>query len=136
MTNIKKQFEEIYALLEANQNKKVSTILPELQELMTANKRSTNFKKDEDGNVTHVFCYYHKEWEDVTECEYGNKANTATGLTSMCKVGISQWNKQQKEKKKSQANLINQLANGELSIEDLPEAQSQIEEQASIIVPR
>ena len=51
MENIKKQFVEVYELLEANSNKKVSTILPELVELMS---RKTNggtnghtYKKDD-----------------------------------------------------------------------------------------
>ena len=140
MENIKKQFVEVYELLEANSSKKVSTILPELIELMS---RKTNggtnghtYKKDDEGNVTHVFCYYHKEWEDVTEVEYGAKKGTATGLNTMCKEGVSNWTKQQRAKKKAEAELLTKVASGELKPEDIAEEQARILEESKVIVPR
>ncbi len=135
MDNIKSQYQAIYELLEANKNKKVSSILPELQELMTSKQKSKNFKLDEDGNVTHIFCYYHKEWEEVSTHPYGKKANTATGLTSMCKQGISQWNKQQKAKKAAESALLAALSEGTLDVKDLPKAQEDIALAAQEIIP-
>ena len=115
---VKKAFEEIYALLEANQGKKVSTIMPELIELMSkkggGQANGKNFLTDEEGNVTHVFCYYHKKWEDVTVAEYGAKKGTATGLNTMCKEGVSAWTKQQRRKKQAEGELLERVAKGEL----------------------
>jgi hypothetical protein len=140
MTVVKKQFEELYTLLVDNKNKKVSTVLPQLIELMAkknnASGKAQTFIKDEDGNVTHVYCYYHKKWEDVTVAEYGSKKGTATGLNTMCKDGVSNWTKQQRAKKQAEAELITKVVNGELLPEDLKSVQDQLIEDSKIIVPR
>jgi len=140
MTVVKKQFEELYTLLVDNKNKKVSTVLPQLIELMAkknnASGKAQTFIKDEDGNVTHVYCYYHKKWEDVTVAEYGSKKGTATGLNTMCKEGVSNWTKQQRVKKQAEAELITKVVNGELLPEDLKSVQDQLIEDSKIIVPR
>ena len=140
MTIVKKQFEELYTLLEENKSKKVSTILPQLIELMqkknNASGQANTFMKDEDGNVTHIFCYYHKKWEDVTECDYGSKKGTATGLNTMCKEGVSNWTKQQRAKKQSEAGLLTKVMSGELLTEDIPAEQARLLEESKVIVPR
>ena len=140
MTVVKKQFEELYALLVDNKNKKVNTVLPQLIELMAkknnASGKAQTFIKDEDGNVTHVYCYYHKKWEDVTVAEYGSKKGTATGLNTMCKEGVSNWTKQQRVKKQAEAELLTKVVNGELLPEDLKSVQDQLIEDSKIIVPR
>ena len=110
---IKKDYQLIVEFLEANQNKKVATILEQLREMCSQSKTVT-FKKDDDGNVTEVFCYYHKRWELVSEHEYGKKAsNKATGLNTMCKVGYNQWTKQQSTAKKAKEQLLSRVAAGE-----------------------
>lgn len=131
---IKKAYVEIVELLEANSNKKVSTILPQLMELMTAKVSSKTFMKDEDGNVTHVFCYYHKEWEAVADVPYGAKANTATGLNTMCKAGVSAWSKQQRVAKKAKEELLAKVASGALAAEDLQDELAAIEAARTEIV--
>ncbi len=141
MTNtIKKDFIELYNLLEANKNRKVSTILPELLELMTkknnASGSSNTFVKNDAGETIAVFCYYHKRWELVSECEYGSKKSTATGLNTMCKVGVSNWTKQQRAKKQAEAALLPMLSSGELTVEELPAAQAEIDAASKAIVPR
>ena len=110
---IKKDYQLIVEFLEANQNKKVATILEQLRE-MCSQSNTVTFKKDADGNVTEVFCYYHKRWELVSEHEYGKKAsNKATGLNTMCKVGYNQWTKQQSAAKKAKEQLLARVAAGE-----------------------
>ena len=110
---IKKDFQLIVEFLEANQNKKVATILEQLRE-MCSQQNTITFKKDAEGNVTEVYCYYHKRWELVSEHEYGKKAsNKATGLNTMCKVGLNQWTKQQSTAKKAREQVLSRLASGE-----------------------
>lgn len=110
---IKKDFQAIVEFLEANQNKKVASILEQLRDMCSA-QNTVTFKKDADGNVTEVFCYYHKRWELVSEHEYGKKAsNKATGLNTMCKVGLNQWTKQQSVAKKAKEQLLARVAAGE-----------------------
>jgi len=140
MTIVKKQFEELYTLLVDNKNKEVVTLLPQLIEMMqkknNASGQANTFLKDEDGNVTHIFCYYHKKWEDVTVAEYGNKKGTATGLNTMCKEGVSNWTKQQRVKKIREVALLGRITSGELSVEEIPAYQALHLEKSKFIKPR
>lgn len=133
---IKKDFQELVTFLETNKNKKVDTIL-ELVREMCSNKNDVNFKKNDEGVVTHVYCYYHKEWEDVSVVEYGQKvSNKATGLNTMCKVGLNQWSKQQRDYKKAKETLLDQVSKGELTIEALNLELTKLDEVKNTIVPR
>ena len=138
--NVKKQFEELYTLLEENKYKKVSTLMPQLIELMSRknnNSGSANtFIKDDEGNVVAIYCYYHKKWELLTEVEYGSKKNTATGYNTMCKEGVSSWTKQQRVKKQAEAELLTKVASGELKVEDIATEQATILEESKQIKPR
>jgi hypothetical protein len=137
---VKKVFAEVFALLSAeeNQNKKVKTILSEVSVLMSksTNAVAETTRYDEDGNLTHVYCYYHKEWEDITECEYGAKKNTKSGLNTMCKLGVSNWTKQQRAKKKAESELLTKLSTKEIEVDDLPTLQAEILEASKVIVAR
>ncbi len=132
MTAIKKGFVEVYNILIANEDKKVKSIMNELIPIMASMQRDKNHFEDDDG--LHVFCYYHKTWELISQVEYGKKVNTATGLNSMCKVGTNQWTKQQREFKKSKADLLNLVANGELAIEDINSKIEELEEVKDSII--
>jgi hypothetical protein len=140
--NIKKAFVELVALLEENSNKKVSTVMPQILELVTKSKNSggsetgKTFAKDEEGNVVAVYCYYHKAWELVANVEYGKKASTASGLNTMCKEGVSQWTKQNRAATKAKEDLLAKVSTGEIAVEDIGEAQERIEEDRKVIVPR
>jgi hypothetical protein len=133
MSVIKKPFQEVYSILIANEDKKVSTILSELVEIMTSKQRDKNHYEDEHG--LWIFCYYHKEFELTDQVEYGRKVNTATGLNSMCKVGTNTWTKQQREFKKSKADLLNQVASGDLAIDDINNKIEELEVVKDMIVP-
>ena len=133
---IKKQFEELVALLEANPNKKVSTMLPEVIAMCSAKQQSKTFKLNEEGQVTHVYCYYHKQWEDVLVCEYGSKQSSASGLNSMCKVGYNQWSKQQRDYKKAKEQMLQDVADGEIEGNEVSGKLEELEEARTTIVPR
>ena len=136
MSTIKKQFTIIHDLLLANKNKKLTPKLIEsLEELMMSKVMAKTSEVDEDGNVTKVFCYYHKVWEDVKEVEYGKKSSTSTGLNTMCKVGVSRWTKQQRLMKQSKTQLLDDVASGKIEANELPSLINDIEEIAKIIVP-
>lgn len=138
---VKKQFEEVFAFLQANQNKKVSTIFADVVALMQSKNAGGSdigktFLKDTDGNTVAVYCYYHKKWEPVADVEYGKKASTATGLNTMCKEGVSSWSKQQRTYKKEQSELLMLVAKGELSPEDLPNKMAELEEKKNAVEVR
>jgi len=126
MTTIKKGYLEVYDILVKNEDKKISSIMNQLIPIMESQQRDKNHFENRYG--LWVFCYYHKEWELTTQVEYGRKVNTATGLNSMCKVGTNQWTKQQREFKRDKANLLEQVAEGNLAIEDINDKIAELEE--------
>jgi hypothetical protein len=137
--NVKKQFEELYALLEANQNKKISTVMPQLVELMSRKAGGANDGKNhyvDDNGTTWVFCYYHKKWESTLLAEYGQKKGTSTGLNTMCKEGVSAWTKQQRTKKQAEAGLLAKVSSGELDPSGIGAEMTRIAEEAKTVEPR
>jgi hypothetical protein len=140
MTTVKKQYEELYTILEANKNKKVSSILPQLIELMSkknnASGHTSTFIKNEDGDVVAIFCYYHKKWEYVNQVEFGLKKSSSTGYNTMCKEGVSKWTKQQRVKKLQESELLTKVSSGELKVEDIAVEQTRIIEESKEIIPR
>ncbi len=137
---VKKAFVELYQLMLDNPKKQVGTMMPQFLELMQSKSgggsNGKSFIKNDEGEVTHVYCYYHKKWESVDVAEYGKKANTASGLNTMCKEGVSQWTKQQRVKKQAEANLLTKVASGELAPGDIADEQIKIAEQVKVIEPR
>lgn len=145
---IKKAFQDVVALLEENPNKKVKDILPEILTMCSAKSGGgaggATVRKDKDGNVTHIFCYYHKMWEPVNKdgsgddkhCAYGAKATSATGLSSMCKEGTSAWTKQQAASKKASPKLLADVAAGDVKPDQLTKLMAKIEKARTAVVPR
>lgn len=137
--NIKKNFVEIIAFLEANQDKKIKSILEEVKTLCSAKSSGgseigTTFLKDENDNTIAIFCYYFKKWMPLGQVEFGQKVNTASGYNTMCKEGVSNWTKQQRQASQEKENLLTQLSEGTITVEDLPRLQAEIEERRKVIV--
>lgn len=143
---IKKAYAELVAFLEENKDSKVKTILPGVIDLCSAKAGGfgggePKFKKDDKGVVTHVFCYYHKKWEEVAVCEYGVKTTSPTGLSNMCKEGTSMWTKQQRAAKKAKEDLLTGIAipegeEGHINVADLAGLQADIEAYRGAVIPR
>jgi hypothetical protein len=134
MSTIKKMFVEVHEILSSNQDKKVSEVLDQLMPLFESKQRDKNHRTNENGELE-IFCYYHKQWENTEEVEYGKKANTATGLNSMCKIGTNQWTKQQREFKKAKADLLELVADGSVSAEEIPARIEELEAEKDKIKP-
>lgn len=139
MDNVKKAFMPIAELLEEalelNPLVQLSDMMPELMKLMVTKVNKCSHREDDEGNVTHVFCYYHKEWEDITEHAYGPKAsNKTTGLNTMCKVGSNQWTKQQRDAKKAKELLIDGISEGAIEPSELKDALADIERQRQAVI--
>jgi len=132
--SIKKPFAEIHQILIDNSDKNVSEIMHLLEPLMEAQVRDKNHRTNENGELE-IFCYYHKQWEVVGEVEYGSKKNTATGYNTMCKIGVNNWTKQQREFKKAKAELLDAVMAGEIEPADLNEKIAELEEKKNEIVP-
>lgn len=137
---IKKAFTEVVAFLEANADKKVKSILDDVRSMCEAKAgggggAATTFAKDEEGNVVAVRCFYHQKWMNPQHVPFGAKATSATGLNTMCKSGVSHWTKQQRDFKKGQAELLKQVAAGEVAAADIAAKLEELEAQRKVIVP-
>lgn len=134
MTTIKKDYVAIVELLQANTGKKVEDILPLVLELVSAKTIQSTTRYNDKKELTHVFCYYHKVWEEVAKVPYGAKAGTKTGLNTMCKLGTSCWTKQQAEAKKAKADLLTQVGLGKVPAEEIPTKLAEIEAKRQAII--
>lgn len=145
MTQVKKAFQPIVDLIEnaiANDSKvKASSLLADIIALAAA-KVSTGvgstILKSTDGTVVAVRCYYFKRWMPLVgdkAVEFGKKANTATGLNTMCKEGSSHWTKQQRDAEAANKALMTKVISKEITPDDIPALQAQIEETRKLIVP-
>jgi hypothetical protein len=136
---IKKAYADIISYLEANMEQTVADVLPTVVSMASAKvgggKSSSNHAVDADGNPIYIFCYYHKKWEPLAEIEYGTKKGTSTGFNTMCKEGVSQWTRQNNAAKQAAANLLKQVANGEVSPAEIPAKQAEIEAERAQILP-
>jgi hypothetical protein len=124
--SIKKVYVELVELLESNSNKKVSAIMDEIRALCES-KTQTSASIYIDDKLIAIFCYYHKQWELVDEVEYGSKKSSATGLNTMCKVGVSQWTKQQRIAKQETANILTLLMEERIKPTDIEGMKEDIE---------
>ena len=112
MLNIKKGHVEVVDFLTKHKNMKVEDILQQVLEMCESKKKDSTIRKNDKNQITHVFCYYHKIWEDITECEYGSKSSSHSGLNTMCKLGVNRWTKQQSEFKKNKSSLLDLFSKG------------------------
>ena len=132
---IKKQYEEIISFLESNSNKKVSTVLEELKQMCStkSDRASDTLMYDEDGNLVAIFCYYHKKWELVSEIEYGIKKSTKSGFNTMCKEGVSHWNKQLNTLRKTKDLYTQQLLDDEITQDEFKELVTKLDQDRELI---
>ena len=136
---IKKAYVELIEFLEANKNKKVSTILEEAKSMCesknsSASDTGSTFIKNDEGEVIAMFCYYYKRWMPLCDVEFGVKKNTASGYNTMCKSGVSNWTKQQRKATKAKSELLSKVASGDILPEELTEHQANIEAERKSIV--
>lgn len=133
---IKKAFVAINEVLKANEDKKVKTILPELIELMStksAGGGASSVHRNDAGDVVGILDYYYKVWLPVEFVEFGAKANSASGLNTMCKLGNSLWTKQQREFKKGRDHLLDEVAAGNVQPGDIQAHLDQLEEERGFV---
>ncbi len=123
----KKAFVELVAFLQTNKEKKIKDIIDQVIEMTDAKKNASTVRKDENDKITHIFCYYHKQWEEIAKVAYGAKASSATGLNTMCKIGVNKWTKQQSVAKNAKTELLDLVAEGKVKTNDIPKRLEAIE---------
>lgn len=139
MTQIKKAYQAIVSLLEANPDAKVNTLLDQVRELASAKSSgggaASTFHKDGD-NVTAIRCYYHGLWMNPEIAEFGKKTGSASGYNPMCKDGLSKWNRQQSQFKKAKEQLLARVAAGEVQAADIANELALFEQARDQVIPR
>lgn len=132
---IKKSYAEIMSFLEANATKKVSTILADKDflALVSQTKQAKTFLTDEQGEVIAIYCYYHKQWELLSEVEYGKKASSTTGYNTMCKVGVSKWTKQNNAVKQVGEQVLEMLEQGKIQASEIQSTKDALLANAKVI---
>ena len=133
MSTIKKGYTELHAVLSANPEMKVGELMAQLLPIMSQEVREEAHRYV--GGRLEIFCYYHKAWEFADQVEYGSKKNTKTGLNTMCKVGTNNWTTQYRIFKESASKILELVATGKLSYEDIPAEQEKYAEIRHRIVP-
>ena len=134
MSTIKKGYTELHAILLANSDKKVKSVMALLIPIMETKIAEGVTRNAEDGCLE-IFCYYHKQWERVDQVPYGRKANTVTGLNTMCKVGTNQWTTQLREYNKAADTILKQVEDGKIQYSEIAEKRAEYAELRKRIVP-
>lgn len=136
---IKKAYQEIVDFLESNKDKKVITILDSVIAMASAQRMSAENTaiRNPKGDVVAILDSYTGKWAPLVgskAVEFGIKANTSTGLNPMSKTSLNQWNKQQTASKKAGADLLMQVAKGEVKPADIEGKLAEIEEARKAVV--
>lgn len=137
---VKKMYVELVELLEANQNEKVKSILPEVIAMVSAKQTrniGSTFIKNSNGEAIAIHCYYFKRWMPLVgneSVEFGAKKSTTTGYNTMCKEGVSNWTKQNNGAKKAHDALLDRLEAGDLTTDQISEEKARIEKARCEIV--
>lgn len=111
--SVKKAFLPLHTMLAACAvGTLVSDVMENITELCSAKGAgggSASHRNDA-GEVVAVLDYYFKVWLPVDLVEFGAKANSNTGLNTMCKLGVSHWTKQQRLYKLGKEQLLDDVA--------------------------
>lgn len=141
MANVKKAYQPIIDLLNANKDQKVSKIFDQVLEIASAKTSRSDgntFIKDAKGNTVAILDYYFKRWMPLVgdkKVEFGAKVKTSTGFNTMCKEGVSAWTKQQREAKNAGSQLLKDVSAGTTKPSDIAAKQAEIESARKAIAP-
>jgi len=137
---IKKVFQPIVDVLEANKNAKVSEIMAQINALVSAKTASgagsSTIVRDKKGVAVAILDYYFKRYMPLVgpkAVEFGKKDKTASGYNTMCKEGVSAWTKQQRNAKNAMAELLTKVKSGAIKPADIAAEEAKIEASRKVV---
>lgn len=138
--SIKKAFVPLIDFLKDNQDKKVKSVLAEVEEMCAARGAggvaTTIVKDPNSGEVVGKRCGYYKKWMPLAFVEFGQKQGAADGLNPFCKEGMSHYSRQNREFKSFQEELLQRVASGEVPADEIEAQLAKAEAERTKIVPR
>lgn len=114
---IKKSFLALVEYLESKNLDK--DILKNVYRMSATKNAVRTVIRDKNNKVFAIHCWHHKQFELVSETEYGVKATSSSGLNQMCKLGVRQWTKLQVEKRKIQLAVLKDVEAGKVINTDI-----------------
>jgi len=135
LPKLKKPFVALFDLMSANLDLTVRELLPQLAALAKTkggtpgSTPSSLVISDAQGVAVAIRCYYFKRFMPLVgdlAVEFGKKANTATGLNTMCKDGVSNWTKQQGVARTAMSQLLEDVESGEVLPSDISTVREEI----------
>lgn len=118
---IKKAFQSVIAFLESNKDARVSKVLDQVKEMCSAKQgggtTARSFYKVGEAVVA-ARCGFFELWFDPTVVEFGKKAGTASGLNSMCKLGVNEWTSRNNAHKKGREEAFSQFTDNKITAEE------------------
>ena len=139
--SIRKQFVPLMEFLEGNRGQKVSDLLPQITQICSAKSNRSGEKvalfigEGEKRKPVAILCWAFKRWMPLVgdnAVEFGSKANTATGLNTMCKEGTSWWTKNNREKKEAEADILKQVKAETLKPNQIDAAEAAVTKKFSV----
>jgi len=125
MTTIKKVFQPIIELLEANKDKRVSAVLNDILSLasvkQTRERASETFLVDATGAVVAIRDFYFKRWMPLVgkkAVEFAAKKGSKTGLSGLSTIGQSKFNAAKSRALKEEKELMDKIISGEIKVEN------------------
>lgn len=136
---IKKAYVDIVEFLKENADKKVKSILDDVISMASAQRASaeTTSIRNSDGEVIAIRDAYSERWCALVgeqAVEFGIKANTSTGFNPYTKQALNQWNKQQREAKQAGADLLQEVAAGNVQPTEINDKMAEIEAQRVAVI--
>lgn len=129
----KKVFVELLTFLETNKSKKIIDVLDKIKDLTNSKKNNITIAYDNKKKAYAIFCYYHKQWELLSDVEYGKKASSKSGFNTMCKIGTNAWTKQQSVARAKKSGLLNDVASQKVDPKELLNKMDEIETNRTLI---
>lgn len=145
MTQVKKAFQPIVDVLENALNNdskaKVKDVIDQIIELAKAKvvgSGGLTYLKNTAGETVAIHDYYFKRWMPVVgdkAVEFGKKEKTGSGYNTMSKEGQNLWNKQLREAKNAEVQLLQDVAAGHVAPGDIVAKQAEIAQARASIAP-
>lgn len=140
LANVKVAFHGIITHLLDHPDHKVKSITADAIKMCSAKQRTPRVLthiRNVAGEVVGIKDLYFGRWMPLVgdkAVEFGVKTGSSTGMNPMCKLGLSQWSKQQSKARNDSLAILEDLKNGSLELKDIPKREAEIEAEKNAVI--